>query len=202
MIISTLSLLTVKPACAQTVPEFAIALADHSYQVPPITTTDPYTGKSTTQPGYTVENKTIDVTIKNQPFETNLYYNVRSKGHFGNAWTELYTISNNTLENTLIAESTSEYTNISIPQDNYPAGSQVDFQIEAVIATSNRLANTPFGFWSWTTSGWSPTQTVTIPSPTPTSTSAVPEIPTSALLPLILFIFSVAVIVRHRKIAN
>ena len=54
------------------VPEFSVKIVAYPYDVPPETTTtiDEYTGKETTitEPGYRVENKTIEITIKNQPF--------------------------------------------------------------------------------------------------------------------------------------
>lgn len=52
------------------VPEILdISFSAHSYDVPPVTSIDPYTGKNiTTQAGHRVENKTIDFTVKNQPF--------------------------------------------------------------------------------------------------------------------------------------
>jgi hypothetical protein len=53
-------------------PEFTVQLVSHPYDVPAKTTTivDQYTGKetTTTQPGYHVENKSIEITIKNQLF--------------------------------------------------------------------------------------------------------------------------------------
>lgn len=157
------------------VPEFTIELADHSYDIPTTYSTDPYTGENVTHPGYHADNKTIDITIKNQPFvapinltnlyyDINLYYNIRVKGHFEENWTDLYHISNNTPQNSLPRQSASENTVISIPQD-YPAGDQVDFQVEAVIATAHPFISSSFGYWSWETSGWSNTQTITIPAP-------------------------------------
>lgn len=148
------------------VPEFTVETGDHSYVVPSYTSIDPYTGDPITHPSYTVENITIDITIKNQPFTppdnlTNLYYGVRVKGHFEQSWTELYYITNRTNGNYLRIQSASENTVISIPQD-YPQG-QVDFQVEAVIATAHPLLNTNFGYWTWEASDWSDTQTITIP---------------------------------------
>jgi hypothetical protein len=71
-------------------------------------------------------------------------------------------------------QSASENTVISTPQD-YPAGGQVDFQVEAVIATAHPLYGTNFGYWSYETSGWSNTQTITIgESQTPTSPETTP----------------------------
>ena len=148
------------------VPEFTVEIGDHSYIVPSYTSIDPYTGDPITHPSYTVENITIDITIKNQPFTppdnlTNLYYGVRVKGHFEQSWTELYYITNRTNGNYLRIQSASENTVISIPQD-YPQG-QVDFQVEAVVATAHILLNTNFGYWTWEASDWSVTQTITIP---------------------------------------
>jgi hypothetical protein len=148
------------------VPEFTVELADHSYIVPSYTSPDPYTGEPITYPSYTVKNITIDITIKNQPFTppdslTNLYYGVRIKGHFEDSWTERYYITNSTNGNFLRIQSATENTVISIPQD-YPQG-QVDFQVEAVIATAHIFSNTNFGYWTWEASDWSNTQTITIP---------------------------------------
>jgi hypothetical protein len=59
-------------ASKPSVPEFTLKFIDTSYDVPSTTTTttDPYTGKQTvtTHDGYHVQNGTIDVKIKNQPF--------------------------------------------------------------------------------------------------------------------------------------
>ena len=84
-------------AANPSVPEFSVAYVDHSYNVPVThwTTTDPYTGEQITHSsgGEHVDNRTIDVTIRNQPFTpyidssnstVYLYYNIRSKGHFEN----------------------------------------------------------------------------------------------------------------------
>ena len=149
------------------VPEFTVELVDHSYVVPETTSIDPYTGKKIVNPSYKVENKTIEIIIKNQLFTppdsfTNLYYNVRVKGNFEQDWTELYKISNNTSQNTLRMQSASENTVISIPQD-YPSGGLVDFQVQAVIATAIPFDYTNFGYWTWEASNWSNTQTITIP---------------------------------------
>ena len=71
------------------VPEFTVKLVDNSYDVPTTHSIDPYTGQNITNPGYHVENKTIEVTVKNQPFtpfyavdsfNASFYYNIRTKG--------------------------------------------------------------------------------------------------------------------------
>jgi len=101
IVMSCLTLLIVRPASAQStpkpsVPEFTLKYVDHSYDVPPTYGIDPYTGKKVvTKEGHHVENKSIEVTIKNQPlspnneangFFTHLYYNFRYKGHYANDW--------------------------------------------------------------------------------------------------------------------
>ena len=100
--ISSLSLLMVKPASAQSipkpsVPEFTVKYVDNSYDVPPTYETDQYTGKTiVTHDGYHVDNRSIELRIKNQPFisynDSNgntirLYYNFRYKGGFTDTWT-------------------------------------------------------------------------------------------------------------------
>jgi hypothetical protein len=125
------------------VPQFTVEFVDKSYDVPPTTesTTDPYTNKTTTTtiPGYHTDNPTIKVTIKNQPFPstlngnaTNLYYNVRIKGHFGEDWNEQYSYTEYS-SGSLPTQSSSEYTILSFPS-RYRAGDEVDFQAEATWA--------------------------------------------------------------------
>ena len=88
------SLIMLESAYAQSipkpsVPEFTVQYIKTSYSV-----IDPYTGVS-----QQVDNSTIEVKIKNQPFTyTNngisyhLYYNVRTKPHFEGNWIERYPI--------------------------------------------------------------------------------------------------------------
>lgn len=131
------------------VPEFTVKLVSYPYDVPPTTTTtvDPYTGKETvtTQPGYHVENKSIELIIKNQPVTPhtdaeghmiNLYYNVRVKGHFEDPWRELYSIDELMREERGAhkqgpVQSSFEYTVISCSAD-YPDDGEVDFQVQAL----------------------------------------------------------------------
>ena len=98
MVISSLSLIMIKPACAQSipkpsVPEFTVKFVNASYSV---TTTNPYTGANETQQ---ISNNSIKVTINNQPFDNSnnqIYYNIRAKPHFAENWTEIYPIQNRT----------------------------------------------------------------------------------------------------------
>lgn len=122
-----------QPAATPTlsVPEFTVELVAYPYDVPTTYSTDPYTGETITHQGYHVENKSIEVRIKNQPFtpysdadghEVNLYYNVNIKGHFEESWTggDRYQAS------------TSEYTVVNLPE-SYPPKAQIDFQVDAIL---------------------------------------------------------------------
>ncbi len=223
VILAASSLIMAKPAFAQTltpsVPTFSLKFIQASYIV---TTTDPYTGVNVTQQ---VDNNTIDVIIKNQPFTAyydassnstiSVYYNVQVKGHYAENWTDVYTSDNYPTQS-----NSSDYTVLSLPS-NYPASGQVDFQVQAIIGNvtqvfiPNYLPVPPqFRFYEpssgsyesvWiaeATSDWSNTQTVTIsaasasPSPTPT----VPEFPTWTILPLFAVAILLSTVIIRRRI--
>jgi hypothetical protein len=194
---------------APTVPEFTLKLVDHPYDVAPTYSIDPYTGKNvTTQAGYHVENQTIDVTIKNQPFTsqrdangnyTRLYYNFRFKGHYADNWTYSPTFSTPALKYyPYYAASTSDYTVVSFilgsfEFGNVPEGGMVDFQVEALIGSDNQILGsyTPWGQgyyfeFSGESSGWSNTQIITITSTPPQtpiqSQSPPPSLSTTSIL--------------------
>ena len=166
LLLTASSLIMAKPAFAQSIPtpsipQFAVKYANHSDDIPPITTstTNPYTGKATTTtiPSQYIVNFTLDVTILNQPFpaiingnasDLYLYYNVRIKGHFasGEDWyyqypsfpaMPSYTSTGGTLDgsynDTLPTQSNSQYTVLSFPA-NYTSGGEIDFQVEALFA--------------------------------------------------------------------
>ena len=84
------------------------------------------------------------------------------------------------------------------------SGGQVDFQVEAMIGFVSSLSvTTPFNTEHFVgeISDWSSTQGITIPS-SPHSTSPSPTVPEFSwlvILPLFLFMFSIAVTLRHRK---
>ena len=156
------------------VPEFTAAYVDHSYDVPPTYGIDPYTGKTiVTAGGYHVDNKTIDVTIKNQPFTpyldgnntVNLFYNIRSKGHFED-WD---TANSGTFDQNEIQVSPGSYTTVSffMQYSNISPGGQIDFQVQAVLSYVSKTYNGDCLTGSQTItvaqSAWSNTQTVTIP---------------------------------------
>jgi hypothetical protein len=157
-----------------TVPEFTAVYADHSYDVPPSYGIDPYTGKTiVTAGGYHVDNRTIDVTIKNQPFTpylngnntVNLFYNIRSKGHFED-WN---TANSGSFDQSQIPVSPGDYTTVSffMQYSNISPGGQIDFQVQAVssyiLNTYNGGCLTGSQTITVAQSAWSNTQTVTIP---------------------------------------
>ena len=175
-------------AANPSVPEFTVAYVDHSYTVPVThwTTTDPYTGEQIVHSsgGEYVDNRTIDVTIKNQFFtpyidDSNntvyLYYNVRSKGHFEN-WNGDSDLGSHSQTGIQATTSGSTVVSFSIQYWNVPQGGQIDFQVKAVTgytfynsqACGTQYQNTVGE------SGWSNTRTVTIGNPTPASATPQP----------------------------
>jgi hypothetical protein len=236
IIIVTSSLLLVPLANAQSIskpvsPQFTIQIIDRSYDVPSktITTTDQYTGQQTTvtQPSYHVENKTIELTIKNQqPSQTTdangitqiLFYNISEKGHFGNDW-------NYYPQPTYYYASDIAYTTVSFLIGNpsndmtiyVPEKGELDFAVQAVVGYYHNevfqaIPDRPLSLGQRTvfigeTSDWSNTQTISIAdgsvsvstSPNPTPTPSVPEFSWLAIIPLMVSILSIAIIVRHRK---
>ena len=171
------------------VPDFTVAYVDHSYYVPVThwTTTDPYTGEQIAHSsgGEHVDNRTVDVTIKNQPFTpykdpssnqtVYLYYNVRSKGHF-----EDWNSASSSHNQGGIQATTSANTVISfnIGYWNVPQGGQIDFQVQASLSyTTNSYSGNCFTGSETTpvgTSDWSAAKTLTIGNPTPSSPTPQP----------------------------
>jgi hypothetical protein len=219
IVISCLALLMVKPANAQTIPkptlpQFTVRLVDHSYDRPattPTYTTDPYTGeqKQVTpgSPSYHIENKSIEITIKNQPFapynDSNgnyigLYYNIRFKGHYGTDWTYdpfkpdgVSSKSYGGYDMTYLVPytaSNSEYTTITyfLGKSGIPNYGEVDFEVQAQIGNiqqnGNDFMRRVYGvnyIFTGESSDWSNTQTITLgESQTPTPSPATTPTPT------------------------
>ena len=198
-----------------TVPEFTVKLEAHPYYEPPVYKIDQYTGENVTiQSGYHVENKSIEITITNQPFApyndtegnlVNLFYNVRFKGHFGQEWEweELYPYEaiRNGIRGTYHQnppQSSSEYTVISFPVE-YPDGALVDFQVQKMEGFYTKWApfvGTPIMTWKFTgeSSIWSSTQTLTIED-VQTPTSELEPFPTTLVLGLVAIIGILVVVV-------
>ena len=171
MAFSSLSLLMVKPASAQSipkpsVPQFTLTFQDNTYVVQPTTfaTTDPYTGKQTitgSTIGAYVANASITVRITNQPFTPytdannntiQLYYDVRWKGQFTDSWEgslfpNVYIIqdSSNDFTNIRLGFTSNYWTVYDAAQINWHAlGNPVDIQVEACTGYVNRTGNPPY----------------------------------------------------------
>jgi hypothetical protein len=191
------------------VPVFTVTLADHSYDVPTTTTStiNPYNNQTatTTIPGYHIQNMTIDLTIKNQPFPSSiegnksyLLFYVRMKGHFGEDWIYPYGDAINSYP----VQSDSEYTVLSFPPsyrtttpygektEYMQPGDEIDFQVKAILAYGyNYSLSAVIPVYSYDYEGvagsdWSNTQTFTMPasssSTLPSPTESVPNMgPTS-----------------------
>ncbi|MGA2385673.1 MAG: hypothetical protein ABSG33_03985 [Candidatus Bathyarchaeia archaeon] len=225
-----LTLLTVKPANAQTtptvsVPEFTVKFIDNSYNIPANTTIDPFTGKTVTIPAQHINNQTIELSIKNQtsPNGTNLYYEIRMKGHYSQEWTNISSVQANPRSEYTILTYAIDGNNASGQFDSrlnqISSGGTADFQVQAQIwpYPTNRFSQfrtPPFGLIS--ESDWSPTQTITLtdgattssistsPTPnqtsTPSNTPAIPEFPSLTILPLFLSTLLVYATLRQRRI--
>jgi hypothetical protein len=186
-------------------PEFTVEIVSHPYDVPSTNSTsiDEYTGKvtTTTNPGYHVENKSLQISIKNYNISGNpklhVFYSIRTKGHYGEYWREFYPIQNKTgfcsesQECTFISggykQSDSDYTVEYFEYNSLPKEGEVDFQVKAVIGyDSARLWKEarlyiPEEDWLWNSepaialvaaSDWSENQTLTVQATnTPTPTA-------------------------------
>jgi hypothetical protein len=220
------SLILVESASAQsetkpTVPEFTLKYVDlGTYDVPPSISPsiNPYTGETTntTINGYQLVNRTIELTIKNQPFTSyqsngqiiNLFFNVRFKGHYAQNWTNMYYTEDYIVENYSSDHTKLSYSLGQISMDELNPKGQVDFQVQAFIGSIHRDASTFWAPWVFDgeSSGWSNTQTITIPetsasaSPNPTPTPTVPEFSWYIILPLLASILAVALFLKHRQV--
>jgi hypothetical protein len=178
------SLCTTQPST----PSFTIQITNHSLDIPATYSIDPFTNEKITKPENHLEWRTIDFMIKNQPFtylningsSTELYYNIRYKGHFGTDWipifgTQSYPIQNASSQNTLISlvldGQNASQSGLHLLQ--LPLNAQVDFQVQAMIGVINRVIKGPMSApWVFTgeSSDWSSTQTIAIGEVTQTAT--------------------------------
>jgi len=173
----------------------------------------PYTGKvtSTAIPGYHVQNKSVQIIIKNQPFTSYLnengsrvwlFYYVAVKGHFEN-WGTIdanYWLKQKLSESYppgFIDISDSQYTVKTHTLGNVSDGGQVDFRAQAIIGYSTRINTTfsgpPIGLepgesyhyhtFTGEVSDWSNTQTISIPDGAISISSPNPIAPTSSPTP-------------------
>jgi hypothetical protein len=235
VIITTLlalsSLTIVGVVCAQSVPkpsvpEFTIKYVDNSYKEPDTYTKNGYTGETVTHYGDYVKNETIEITIKNQPFVstkladgnyTQLWYGVRTKGHYED-WTP--NVGQGPTPTVRASDTTYTVILISLQDSTTQAygighGSVVDIQVNAFVGHPV-TEYYPFSFdhilvvyEPLEKSEWSAIQTISIPessastyTPNPASNPSptVPEFPVTIVIPfLFLIVLATAVPVVLRK---
>lgn len=182
-------------------PEFNVKFEAYPYDVQPTYSTDPYSGKrELIQESYRNENLTIIITIKNQPYFYSvngskcwLVYNVAVKGHFGDDWNEYYYTS--TPQGSVQVISDSENTVMQIPGKNYPSGSQIDFQVQAVSEyhgtvrvydhIMDRVGHLEPGIVVAERSDWSEIRTIAIPESSPSPTTSMSPIPIVTQTPIV-----------------
>ncbi len=178
VILAVSSVIIVESVFAQsipkpTVPEFSVKYFDRSYDIPTTYGVDTYTGKTVvTKEGYHVQNKTIIVTIQNQPFNRytdsngstiGLYYKIGSKGHFGSDWGTYSIFYQHNLDSSvgiyyqssydstdlvavfgLQGNNGSEYFGQTLPQ--IADGGEIDFRVQAYTAYFITVQDTPNPF--------------------------------------------------------
>lgn len=192
-------------------PEFTVKIVSSPYVVPETNSTDPYTGQVTIYPSYINENKSIVVTVRNQPFAstqlpdgnwTKLYYNIRYEGHFTrDDWT-YYPLAS---QDGYINASKSEYTVIPIPtyqlHATYANGTQFDFQVQALIG--HDYANYSSGnVFTGEYGDWSPSVILVFGEPlnvSPTPSPTVPELSWLAVLLLFAATLFVTIKIKQRR---
>jgi hypothetical protein len=203
---SCLTLLTINPTNAQTipkpsVPEFSLQLIGPAYVVPTTYHLDQNTGQIVADIGYTNEYSAVVITTKNQPYDTtygSLFYNIRLKNHeWNDTW--LYPLDNLfRMFQTYPTQSTeSGYTNITltIQSNSLLVGVLNDIQVEAMLGNIGRhqeysdtgqYLGAPYVF-NGQTSDWSSTQSINIPanvpldSISPNPTSPITSTPTTSM---------------------
>ncbi|MCW4003596.1 MAG: hypothetical protein NWE95_06775 [Candidatus Bathyarchaeota archaeon] len=196
-ILTLSSLIFIRPINSEitkpSVPEFTVKLFDSSYDILPISTIDPFTGRTITYAGSHVEAKTIEIRIKNEPFTpfpvtegtsnwtAYFFYNIRWKGHYEQDWHEIYSPSNGFLPrdegSETVYSNQGEYSSSAglklTSRGMYitlPPRAEVDFQVEAMIGYTHRVVEGGMAPWYFfgEKSGWTNTQTLTITETAPT----------------------------------
>ena len=228
IVVSCLTLLTIKPVNAQSipkpsVPEFTIEPAGPSFDIPPTYSFNSSSGLFYVNEGYHFEYSTVEIIIRNQAFtnQTNidhLLYNVRLKPHNypDSYWQELFNPNNDGFP----IQTSSNFTIIPIAAEGAPelqyqiaAGATTDVQVKAMIGhiergfngnATNQIEMYPYVFVGQT-SGWSDTHTITlppkvpIPVSSPTPTPTVPEFSWLTILALIISMLAVALFLKHSQ---
>lgn len=204
VILAFSSLLYVGFAFAQSIPkpsvsEFSLRYVDLSYDVPNKTTysTNPYTGNTTatTAHGYHVDNRVIEVTIKNPSGAS--YYNFRYKGHYAPEGWSYEPFNPNASLPYFVSDgfsvpyqaSSSGTTVCQIPLSRFqgdPVGGEIDIQVQVLYGG---FRAEPYGhiidvggptydfYFEGQASDWSNTQTVKVGSSTSSPPASSPDQP-------------------------
>ena len=158
-------------------------LLDLSYDIPPVYGKDAYTGQTIIKVyGSHIDNRTIDVTIQNQPFTpyldfnnntVGLYYSIRSKGHFDD-WSDSSVHTTNGVKASTASIST--LVSIDIGYWGVQQGGQIDFQVAAVsgFPASDSAYCGQVHFNTIDQSDWGSIQTITIGDPITTNPTQQP----------------------------
>ncbi len=210
---------TFAQSSAQSAPEFKLTVADNSYNVAPatITSTDPYTGNTTTTtiPGYRVENETVEATITNNGAS---YYNFAYKGHYETHWNYFpsdpqSTGAYNQYDSYNVPCHASNGTSTVIALTFLPKITQgaMDVKVQGLYGGYRAV---PYGhaialpggatydfYFEGTAGEWSNTQTISYDQATPSPSPTAPELSWLAVVPLLFSVLLIAVIVRYQKIA-
>jgi hypothetical protein len=183
------------------VPEFSVRYFDNSYYAStPTTITDQY-GNSRVEEGY-VENKTVEFSIRNQaftpytnpynssdPYNTgqtvNLMFNIRMKSNLESNWTYITHLSDGYLIQSNSNFTTASYQLGYLFQSSIPHGSEVGFQVQALVGYVHRYPTIASWTFNGTESDWSNTKTIIIPASSSSTTPTIPELP-SWTIPLLL----------------
>ena len=204
-VLTASSLIMARSALAKSItrpsiPEFTVEYVDNSYDIAPTYTIDPYTNNTVTQTyGEHVDDRTVVITIKNQPFTTftdsngntiNMFYNVRYKGTYGQEWTSMFgeraewagVYDPYGTYGFPTQDPSSQYTAIIYSLPWNIVDGKMDIQVEALKGYTNRTIDPSRAHITWAVyeytfygkeSGWSNTTTITLeegPSYTPNPT--------------------------------
>lgn len=212
------------------VPDFTLTFDKHSSDTQPTYTTDPYTGQQRElEPPAHYEWETVTIKIENQPFtpyQTNdgnaknieLYYSIRTKGHFGGQWvtigglyTQYYPASSGRITEVTFYVGSNGPNGDIMPSNTFLSaedGGQIDFQVKALIgyvtaktSVSQSLGVQNYDVFTGTEGDWSSAQTITIgeTSASTSPTPAIPEFSILVILPIFVSVLFVAVYLKHRR---
>ncbi len=206
-----------EPITKPSVPNFTVTYVDNSYYMEPVYGVDQYSGKTIqTGGGYTVQNKSFELKIKNLPFtpysvkdadgsdrQVGISYEIRYKGHYGENW-KFYGVSGNSPSGYSVVLFGLDWGSWEPPVslEELQAGDQVDFQVQAYKGYYDYTGPNVFYDREFVgeTSGWSNIQTVAVPDDY--SSPSIPEFPVIAVLPLLCIIPLMVAILQRKKKAS